>query len=159
VGTGQGLALPAGTEWLRISGDSSVSAFVAYGRVDGEGMGGLVPPATSHLRGILAVPEPDVPSVSGNRGWTGLVFVNSAGVTASVRVSARDPDGGEMQARQLALPPRRRWVGLLTDLFPGIDATAAASIPFDANLPVYALGITGGADGRSVVALPAFSRN
>lgn len=159
VGAGRGLALPAETEWLRISGDSQISAFVAYGRSDGEGMGGLVPPATSNLRGILAVPEPAAASKFGNRGWTGLVFLNSTGATASLRVSARNMDGTEMQARQLTLPPRRRWVGLLTDLFLGIDPASAASIPFDANLPVYALGITGGADGRSVVALPAFSRN
>ncbi len=159
VGAGPGLALPPETEWLRISGDSPVSAFVAYGRADGDGMGGLVPPANARLRGILAVPEPAVHPEFGNRGWTGLVFLNPDGVNASVRVSARNLDGAEMRARQLTLPPRRRWVGLLTDLFPGVDPASIASIPFDANLPVYALGITAGADGRSVAALPAFSRD
>lgn len=158
VGTETGLALPPGTAWLRLAADAPVSAFAAYGRVDGPGMGGLVPPASPALRGVLAIPG-GLSSPSAGNGWTGLVFLNAQTIPASVRVSARNADGGEISARRLELPASQRWVGLLPALFPDISPAAAASVQFEANIPIYTLGITGGPDGKSVVALPGFARN
>jgi hypothetical protein len=159
VGTETGLALPSGTAWLRITADASVSAFAAYGRVDAPGMGGLAPPASPALRGVLAVPDGVSAPFSGEDGWTGLVFLNTRSISASVRVSARNADGGEISARRLELPSGQRWVGPPAQLFPDISPAAVASIQFDSNLPIYTLGITGGPDGKSVAALPGLARN
>ncbi len=159
VGTETGLALPAGTAWLRIAADAPVSVFAAYGRADGAGMGGLVPPASPALRGALAIPDGVSAPSAGNDGWTGLVFLNTRSISASVRVSARNGDGAEISARRLEIPSGRRRVGLLGDLFPEIAPAAIASVQFDSNLPLYTLGVTGGPDGKSVVALPGFGRN
>jgi hypothetical protein len=158
AGTQTSLGLPAGTQWLRLAAEATVSAFAAYGRVDGAGMGGLVPPSSPFLRGVLAVPGGAAfPPAAGN-GWTGLVFLNAQTIPASVRVSARNRDGAEIFDRRLEIPARERWVGVLAQLFPGTDPAAVASVRFDANLPLYTLGITGGPDGKSVVALPGFAR-
>lgn len=153
VGTERSLALPAGTEWLRVEADAPVSAFVAYGRAEESGMGALLPSDVSRTHGVLAVP--DAPDAAGT-GWTGVVLLNAGVAAASVRVSARNADGAEIAARGMELPPGRRWVGTVAGLFPEVPATEVATLPFDSDLPLFGLSIAGG--GVSVVALPAFAR-
>lgn len=153
-GTATGLALPAGTEWLRVTGRWPVAAFTAFGRTDGIGMGGLVPDTAGRRRGWLLVPLPAT-SVD----WTGIALVNAESRSAAVRFSARDAAGAERGATWRDIGPRQRWRGTLAQLFPDLPAGEIRALAFDATEPLHGLSITASGNDEAVVALPAFSGN
>jgi hypothetical protein len=154
AGTAAGLALPAGTQWLRATGRWPVFVFTAFGRADGRGMAGLIPGTPAAERGWLPIPFP-----AASAAWTGIALVNDQSGSATVRLSARDAAGAERGAISRKIGPRRRWTATLAPLFPDLPAGEIAVLAFQADAPLHALSITAGRDGDAVAALPAFSGN
>jgi hypothetical protein len=131
----------------------SDSGFIAgYTRFSQPGMRASLGATTGTRKGWFLKIEQD--------GWTGIAFVNVGSATANVTVDAVDEDGNLVTSKELQLNAGKKYVGLVTEMFP-LDISRARYFKFESDQQL--LGFTVSSDGAGTMldglaSMPQFSR-
>lgn len=151
IGLAADLDLPAGTQWMRIDASHPISGFELFGTHDEKQLAGYTGVGIAHNQAFFPKLEKD--------GWTGIAFVNTGDLSASVTLQARD-DAGQVQASTvLTLQAGQKRVAVAKDLFSSQDAAAleaATAIEYSAEQPIVGFQLNS-AGGIMLDGLPGLS--
>ncbi|MHB8770751.1 MAG: M12 family metallo-peptidase [Syntrophales bacterium] len=147
---GVNLLLPAGTAWFRIDSTRPLVGFELFGTGSGTakqlaayGGGGA-----GSMAGVF-------PKIEQNGGWTGIAFVNSDAVAASVTLNAyTDAGGAPVATRVLTVPGHAKVVNLVGDLFSGQSIGSATYVAYTSTRSVVGFQLNGSADNTLLDGLP-----
>ncbi len=145
------LGLPAQTAWFRIDSTRPLAGFEFFRTIDGNqlaayaGGGG-----TGAKAGVF-------PKIEQNGGWTGIAFVNTEAVEASVTLTAYTDAGAVVATRTLPVGGYVKVVDLAEDIFIGQDIRSATYIAYSSDRNVVGLQINGTSDDTMLDGLPALA--
>jgi len=149
VGAVSQLGLPAQTAWFKIDSTRPLSGFELFGAVDSSRLAAYAAGgSTGTLVGVF-------PKIEKN-GWTGIVFVNTEAVTASVILTAYDDNGTAMATRTLTVGGHAKVVNAPEEIF-SQDISSATYIGYSADRNVVGLQLNGSADGTMFDVLPGLA--
>jgi hypothetical protein len=150
VGIVAELGLPAETAWFKIESTAPLSGFELFSTSDNSqlaaytGGGGI-----GAMAGVF-------PKIEKDGGWTGIAFVNTESVAASVTLTAYR-DNGTVVATG-GLPPvvgHAKVVNLAEVFFFPQDISAATYIGYSSDKNVVGFQLNGSSDGKMLDGLPA----
>jgi hypothetical protein len=151
VGTVAELGFPARTAWFKIDSTTPLSGFELFGTPGNNllaayaGGGG-----TGATAGVFPKIEKD--------GWTGIAFVNTEAVAASVTLNAYSDAGGTPVAtRVLSVGGHAKVVEYADVLFSPQDIGAASYITYSSNRNMVGFQLNGSSDGTMLDGLPALT--
>jgi len=149
IGAVADLDLPAQTAWFRIDSTRRLSGFELFGTTDGRQLaayagGGAIPAKT----GVFPKIE--------NSGWTGIAFVNTETVAASVTLTAYNDSGAVVAAQALTVGSHAKVVDAAENIF-SQDISGATYIGYIADRNVVGFQLNGSLDGTMLDGLPALT--
>ena len=148
---GVDLLLPAGTAWLRIDATRPLVGFELFGTADGRQLAAYGGGGGGSTSGVF-------PKIEKNGGWTGIAFVNSDPLPASVTLTAYTDAGTVVGIpRMLTLGGRAKVVDLVQDIFSGQDIGSATYVAYTSTGTVVGFQINGSADNALLDGLPALA--
>ncbi len=120
--------------WLRVSGTSPITSFIAYG-YDGSAGAAVTPGQITSRSSMMFAHVADGPS------WaTGLALLNPSPVNASVEVYVMRNTGTLVGKAAFVMPPGTKIAELLTELVPASDANDGfVYIRSLNNIPLYGM--------------------
>ena len=151
VGTVAGLGLPARAAWFKIDSTTPISGFELFGTPGNNllaayGGGG----GTGAREGVF-------PKIEKN-GWTGIAFVNTEAVAASVTLNAySDAGGAAVATRVLTVRGHAKVVELAEALFSPQEIGGAAYITYSSSRNVVGFQLNGSSDGTMLDGLPGLA--
>ena len=149
IGAVAELGLPAQTAWFKIDSTRPLSGFELFGTVDGNqlaayaGGGG-----TGAKAGVFAKIE--------KNGWTGIAFVNTEAIAASVTLTAYDDNGTAVATQVLPVGGHAKVVNPAEDLF-SQDISSATYIAYSSDRNVVGFQLNGSSDGTMLDGLPGLA--
>ncbi|MBN2437149.1 MAG: hypothetical protein JXL20_00950, partial [Deltaproteobacteria bacterium] len=141
------LGLPAQTAWFRIDSTTPLSGFELFGTVDGSQLGAYT------AGGGTAAKAGVFPKIE-KSGWTGIAFVNTEAVAASVTLTAYGDDGIAVATEVIPVDGHAKVVNLAEALFPR-DISGATYIAYTSDRDLVGFQLNGSADGTMLDGLPA----
>jgi len=148
IGPVSELHLPDQTAWFRIDSPASpLSGFELFGAADGSRLGAYAGGgATGAKTGVFAKIE--------KSGWTGIAFVNTEAVAASVTLTAYNDNGTAVATPQvLPVAGHAKVVNNPANIFTQ-DISNASYIAFTSDRDVVGFQLNGSADGTMLDGLP-----
>ena len=85
--------------------------------------------------------------------YTGAALLNPAEQAAPVYVLLFDPRGKVLASRNLVIPARSRWLGLLSQLFGGLPPVEAGYLRIGAGQPGITVAVIGATDLSSLATI------
>ncbi len=139
--------------WVRTTTASDLKGLVAFGTTDGETQANL--PFLKAASFHSAFPY----VVTGVAGWyTGLTLVNTDETPASVRLTARDEDGGILSEQAVAIPGYGKYVRFLEEIFPDVaDPTRLRNVRVLSDRRLVGFELFWNLDLAGLAGLPAVS--
>jgi hypothetical protein len=129
--------------WVRVSGSQTLTGFVAYGDTVGGGLA-VVPPQPTPAASMLFahVASPPV-------WYTGIALLNASDSAASVEISVMRSSGEQVGSTlKLNLPAKRRYVNILGNVIPEVNAIDAGFVIVRSNIPLFGIQLFGGTNGK-----------
>ena len=80
-------------------------------------------------------------------GWTGVAFVNVETTHANVSLAAMDAEGNQLSSATLTLPPGKKYVSMVQELFAG-DLSKATFFKYTSDKRLLGFTVSGSADGQ-----------
>ena len=146
IGSVAALGLSAETAWFRIDSTGPLTGFELFGTEDGNHLaaytGGV---GTGMKEGVFPKIEKD--------GWTGITFVNTEAVAASVLLTAYDDNGSVVDTSVLPVGGYARVIKLAEALF-SKNISSATYIAYSSDTNIVGFQLNGSADGTMLDGLP-----
>jgi hypothetical protein len=79
----------------------------------------------------------------GSGYFTGLALLNPGTTTSSVTIEVDSPAGAVVASKVVTIGPQQRLVGLISELFPGIQNQLGGAVHVTATQGIYGLQIFG----------------
>ena len=147
LGSVASLCLPKETAWFRIDSTRPLTGFELFGTEDGNQLaaftGGV---GTGAKEGVL-------PKIEKN-GWTGIAFVNTEAVAASVSLTAYDDNGSVVDTSVIPVDGYARVIRFAEELF-SKDISSATYIAFSSDKNIVGFQLNGSEDEMMLDGLPA----
>ncbi len=146
IGSVAELGFPAKTAWFRIDSTGPLTGFELFGTGDGNQLaaytGGV---GTGAKEGVF-------PKIEKN-GWTGITFVNTEDVAATVSLRAYNDNGSVVATSVLTVGGYSRVIKLAEALFTQ-DISSATYIAYSSDANIVGFQLNGSADGMMLDGLP-----
>jgi len=149
IGTVTELGLPAQTAWFKIESTKPLSGLELFGTADGNqlaaygGEGG-----TGAKAGVFAKVE--------KNGWTGIAFVNTEALVASVTLTAYSNNGTAVAIQVLPVGGHAKYVGEVAAIF-SQDISSATYITYSSDRNVVGFQLNGTSDWMMLDGMPALT--
>ncbi|HYK91261.1 MAG TPA: Ig-like domain-containing protein [Acidobacteriota bacterium] len=135
---GKSFQKPQDIAYIRVRSDSGYLA--GYTRFSQPGNRVSLPLVGGTIAGYFPKVERD--------GWTGIAFVNVDKDTANISLLAYDDNGIPVDTRTLQLAPGRKYVGMVDQLFAGIDAARLRYFKFRSDQKLAGFTVSASSDGQ-----------
>jgi hypothetical protein len=146
VGVVSELNLPAQTAWFKIDSTRPITGFELFGTADGNQLGAYAGNGGAGTKsGVFAKIE--------KNGWTGIAFVNTEDIAASVTLTAYNDNGTAVATRVLPVGGHAKEVNLAEDIF-SQNISSATYIAYSSDRNVVGFQLNGSADGTMLDGLP-----
>ncbi len=147
VGLVSELNLPAATAWFKIDSPQPLSGFELFSTLDENQLAAYAGGSGPAKAGVFAKIE--------KAGWTGIAFVNTEAIPASVTLTAYDDDGNPVATQALAVGGHAKVVNYAEAIFSPQDISAATYVAYSADRNVVGFQLNGTSDGMMLDGLPA----
>ncbi len=135
---GKSFQKPQDIAYIRVRSDSGFLA--GYTRFSQPGNRVSLPLSGGTTEGYFTKVEKD--------GWTGIAFVNVDSDTANISLFAYDDNGTPADTRTLQLAPGRKYVGMVDQLFAGVDMTRLRYFKFGSDRKLAGFTVSASSDGQ-----------
>ncbi len=150
IGVVKNLNLPDDTAWFKITATQLISGFELFGTLDGEKLAAYAEKSGAGAReGVFAKIE--------KSGWTGIAFVNTESVSASVALSAYNNSGTLLATKTISVGARAKVVSLAENIFSPQDISSATYIAFSSDRNVVGFQLNASSDDTVLDGLPALN--
>ena len=142
---GNGLTLPSGTAWVKLSASVPLNGMQLAGRTNHLQAGGYSVVNNAGEKGCFV--RIDISEV------TGVAFVNTEESSAEIVLTARNDQGTQMATTTIHLAPYAKTVAVIEALFPGNDISTATYVNYSSDTSVAGFQINLSNNGRLMDAL------
>jgi len=145
IGTVGSLKLPKEAAWINIEANSAITGFELFGKHNGKQLAGYTGVNINSATGVFPKLE--------KSGWTGIAFVNSEDVSASITLKAFDDSGKLIAQKKITLKSHAKIVKLANDLFNNSIAKASY-ITYQSDNYLVGFQLNGSTNNMLLDALP-----
>jgi hypothetical protein len=137
--------------WVQVeSSFGPISGFIAYGNLSTPSLAAVEPQLQPMNAMVFSHMAPQ------SLGYfTGIALLNINPTTASVKLSAIDPNGVTTSVRQISLSPQQKIAQLVSDLLPEANDQVGGSVVIVSDQPLFGIELFGSTNLRVLANVPA----